>query len=309
MSPIETLNSYNQVPRKTISWRAILAGTITVLSVLLVLNLIGLGIGAGTIDPTEEADPLSGIGTGSIIWWVLSNLIALFAGGFVAARTGASFTNTSGVMQGLMTWALYTIISVWLLTTVVGGIISGVGNVLGGVFTTAGQITEDTLGPVIEDQIEELDLSLEQAQEEFQALIEEADNPEALQAEIREIFSNAVNIFEGSFEEVDRQALVDALVEYTDMSEGEAEQTVDSNLQRYEQLRTEAEEFITQARETANEQADIVAGAVSRASIYLAIALILGIIVSAIGGFVGVKNLREDYERNYTFPETERINY
>lgn len=288
-----------------ISWKAIFAGTLTVLSVLLVLNLIGVGIGAGTIDPTEEADPLSGLGTGSLIWWIVSNLIALFAGGFVAARAGASIKRSSGIIQGIMTWALYTVISVWLVASMAGGIISGVGDVIGGAFTAVGQVG-DRLTSVIEDQVEELDVSLDQAREEFNELLEEADDPEALKAEARDIFRAAVNVFDGSFGEVDQQALVDILAEHTDMDEAEAEETVNEYLADYEQMRSEAEAYLAQARETANEQAEIIAGAVARASIYLAIALILGVIAAAFGGITGVKNLREDYERTYTLPpETE----
>ncbi|MEX2344724.1 MAG: hypothetical protein WD604_03865 [Balneolaceae bacterium] len=296
------IDPYLHRPRKIISWRAIFAGTITVLSVLLVLNLLGLALGLASIDPTEESEPLSGIGIGSIIWWVISNLIALFAGGFTAARVGVSFTNTSGIIQGIMTWALYTILSAWLLTSAVGGIISGVGNIAGGILSTAGQVAEDTFGSAIQNQLEDLDVSLEEAREEFYSLLEDADTSD--RAEVDEIFNSAKNMFEGSYDEVDKQALVNILTERTDMSESEARETVDNYLSRYERLRAEANEFIEQARETASQEAEKIAEAAAKASLYLSIALILGVIAAAIGGFMGVKNLRDDYEKNDYYPET-----
>ena len=83
MDKLVELNSHNAVPRKGISWRAIFAGVICILSIVFLLNLLGLSFGFGTIEPAEESNPLSGLGTGSLIWWIVSNLIALFAGGML----------------------------------------------------------------------------------------------------------------------------------------------------------------------------------------------------------------------------------
>ena len=94
------LNSFNVVPRKGISWRALFAGVVTILTVMFLLNLLGLVFGFGTINPTQEEHPFSGLGTGSLIWWLASNIIALFAGGYVAGRVGVSFYNKSGIVRG-----------------------------------------------------------------------------------------------------------------------------------------------------------------------------------------------------------------
>ena len=324
MKKVTNLNSYNAVPRKGISWRAIFAGVVTVISVMLVLNLIGLSIGLGSIEPTEESNPLSGLGTGSLIWWIVSSLMALFAGGYVASRVGVSFSNKSGIVQGIMTWALYTLISAWLLTSAVGSIISGVGNVVGSVLSTTGQVVGNQLGPVIQNQTQQLDISLKDAKQEFYSLLEDtqkeeldpqtleqkadevaseaqqqgqaaARQPGSADAEIEEIFNEAGNVFEGSYEAVDKQALANILVERTDMSESEAERTVENYLSQYENLRQQANEFLKNTKEEANQQAGNLAKAVSDAALYLSLAMILGIIAAAAGGFVGVKSLRDDY--------------
>lgn len=324
MKEVQTLNSYDAVPRKGISWRAILAGTVTVLAVSLILNLIGLAIGLGTIEPTEESNPLSGIGTGALIWWILSNLIALFLGGFVAARVGVSFSNKSGIIQGIMTWALYTLVSAWLLTSVIGSILSGVGNIVGGVLSTAGNVIQDQVGPVVQDQLEDVDISLEQAREEFYALLEDtnqeeldpenleegagnvqaqaerrarqaARQPGATDQEIERIFDEAQDEFEGAYEALDREALVNVLMERTDMSRPEAERTVDNYTAQYERLRQRAESFLERTKEEANQQAENIAQGVADAALYLSIALVLGVLVAGAGGFAGVSNLRDDY--------------
>ncbi len=324
MKEVQTLNSYDAVPRKGVSWRAILAGTVTVLAVSLILNLIGLAIGLGTIEPTEESNPLGGIGTGALIWWILSNLIALFLGGFVAARVGVSFSNKSGIIQGIMTWALYTLVSAWLLTSVIGSIISGVGNLVGGVLSTAGNVIQEQVGPVVKDKLEEVDISLEQAREEFYALLEDTNkeelDPENLEEsvenvqaqaedraqqaarqpgmadqEVDRIFDEARDEFESSFKELDREALVNVLMERSDMSRAEAERTVDNYIAQYERVRQRTERFLERTKEEANQQAENVAQAVSDAALYLSIALILGLLVAGAGGYAGVSNLRDDY--------------
>jgi hypothetical protein len=140
---------FNLAPKKAISWRAIFAGTITVLAFLLILNLIGLAIGLGTIEPTEEANPLKGLGTGSVIWWIISNLIALFAGGYVAARAGVSFSVKGGILQGFLTWAVYCVLSVLIISSAVGTVISGVGTVLGNALSATGQAVVEQVAPDI----------------------------------------------------------------------------------------------------------------------------------------------------------------
>jgi len=61
-------------------------GFVTALSNIFLLNLIGVGIGFASIDSLEESSPLEGLGIGTLIYWILTNLIALFTGGMVAGR-------------------------------------------------------------------------------------------------------------------------------------------------------------------------------------------------------------------------------
>lgn len=325
--------SYNKTPQKGISWRAIFAGTVTALSLMLILNLIGLSIGLWSIEPTEENNPLSGLGTGSVIWWVISNLLVLFTGGFVAARLGLSFLNTNGIIHGVLTWALYTLFSAWLFTSVLGSLISGVGTVVGGVLSTTGQVVQDEVAPIIKEQFDNIELSLDDARDEFYSLLEDSGkselDPEYLESqaeqsadEVKEmsrqpsradskvegIFSNTKNRFKQSFEEIDKQALVNILVERTDMTENEARQTVDNTLAEFERARNEFDEFLEETGENARIKAENIAEAAGDASMYLAIALILGVLIAALGGYLGVKFLREENIKNgYLLDESDHV--
>ncbi len=83
---------------KRISWSAILAGVVLAMVVSLLLNLLGTAIGSASIDPMQEADPLSGIGTGAGIWVVVSSVISLFVGGWAAGR----LAQREGAFHGLL---------------------------------------------------------------------------------------------------------------------------------------------------------------------------------------------------------------
>lgn len=52
----------------------------------MVVYLLLAIIGASTIDPLKEQDPLEGIATGATIWTGLSMLIAIAAGGYESGR-------------------------------------------------------------------------------------------------------------------------------------------------------------------------------------------------------------------------------
>ncbi len=313
MDDTKKVNPNTDEPKKSVSWRAIFAGTLTVLSILLILNLIGFAIGVGAIEPTEETNPLNGIGTGALIWWVVSNLAALFAGGFVAARVGVSLTDIDGAIQGIMTWALYTFLSVWLLTSAVGTIISGVGSAVGGVLSTTGEAAGDAFAPVIEKQVDELDVSLDDAKEQFYSLMRDADiNPGEVESDVEDTvsqglrdgdveqaFTDARDRLTQTFEEVDKDELVDILVERTDMSQNEAQDAVDSALAEYESLRQDFNELLADAEETAREQGEKAAQAATKAASYLSIALILGLFAASIGGILGIRDLRDEYETYY----------
>jgi hypothetical protein len=106
-----------------ISWGAILAGTVVALVTHLLLSLLGLSIGLGVIGPGDGG--LAEIGIGAAIWWSVSALIALFAGGWVAGRLAGIAGSMPGVLHGIVTWGFVTVLSIYLMTTAVGGLIGG----------------------------------------------------------------------------------------------------------------------------------------------------------------------------------------
>jgi hypothetical protein len=128
------------LPRASrMSWQAVFAGVTIAIAIQIVLGLLGTGIGMSLVDPVEGTTPsASGLGIGAGIWWVLSTMIALGAGSYAAARIAGLVERFDGMIHGLVIWGVTLIITLYLLTSAVGGIIGGTFRTIGGVASAAG---------------------------------------------------------------------------------------------------------------------------------------------------------------------------
>ncbi len=111
------------VPRRGVSWGSIFAGAVLASIISLVLNMLGVGIGAVSVSP--QGGNLQGLGIGTGIWVVVASLFALFVGGWAAARLSSSATRGEGVLHGLITWGFVTIFAVYLIGNAMSSIIGG----------------------------------------------------------------------------------------------------------------------------------------------------------------------------------------
>lgn len=118
--PVTTYPTYDR-PFARISWGAIFAGAIIALATQIVLALIGMAIGLATLNPASGDSPSgTALGAGAAIWLVVSSLISLFIGGYIAARLAGRF---NGWLHGLITWGTLTLLTLMLLTTAAGQLI------------------------------------------------------------------------------------------------------------------------------------------------------------------------------------------
>ena len=90
-----------------IDWGSAIAGTLVAIAIGFVLLLLGAAIGATAMNPWQGASeqaPTWSIGGG--LWVIFSNLVALQVGAFVAVRAARWPDHHSGMLQGLVVWAL-----------------------------------------------------------------------------------------------------------------------------------------------------------------------------------------------------------
>jgi hypothetical protein len=273
---------------RRISWGAVLAGAAIVVAVHVSLSLLGFGVGMSTVDPAAgDAPQASSIGIGAGVWWVISNLIALVIGGYVAARLSGLPVRGDGIIHGVLTWAVTLLITIYLLTTSVGSIVGGAFNVVGNTISGVGQSVAEAV-PEVADAA---GISAEQIQEQAEQLLRR-EQPGAMSAEQA------------------RTELVDALREMATGSEQEAAQAREHAAtiiaqqagispqeanQRLDQLQAEVQQRTEQAAAQATEAADAAASAASAASIWAFVAFVLGAGAAALGGSIGTRNVQHAY--------------
>lgn len=205
-------NLANRVSR--ISWGAIIAGTITALVVVTMLNLLGLGIGLTTIDPMTESDPFNGLGTGALIWLGLSNLAALFVGGLIAGRMCGLPSNTDGGLHGFLSWALFVMASLYLVSSSVGMITNGMSNAIAGLF---GDSQSDKVVVMMKDAQtkgeDDVNFSYDKIKKQAFSLINQAEKYDILPDDASENTRETVNEIERdtkqAFNELDLDASID----------------------------------------------------------------------------------------------------
>jgi len=105
-----------------VRWGAVLAGVAVGVSLQLVLTLFGIATGLSAADVTQGDAP----GMGPLLWAAISMLIASFIGAYVAARMTGLKRKSDGVLHGMVTWAVTTLLFAALATSASGAMLSGV---------------------------------------------------------------------------------------------------------------------------------------------------------------------------------------
>ena len=273
---------------KRVSWGAIFAGAVVAAVTHFLLYLFGIGIGLETFDPASEGDTVGGFGVGQGIWLIVSGLIALFAGGWVAGRLAGMPRRTDGGIHGLVTWGVATIVGIYFLTSGIGTVLGGVQSAIAGGASAVGSAVSAVApqaGEAIQDQLQDVDLS--SIQDQAAALARDVattpgDAGEDLEDAIDETLGGP-----GPVTASDREELVETLAANSDLSEAEARQTVDQWETQATQLRNQVEDAAATVRQEAPSVAEDTAEVLGSAALWSSLALLLGAIAATVGGVLG----------------------
>ena len=265
-----------------VSWPAIFAGTVIMLITLMLLSLLGIGIGLGSINPMEESNPMEGLGTGTLIWWVISNLIAVFAGAYVAANLTNVSHKLTGLYHGVLSWSLFTLISIWIMTTAVGGIISGTGGIVSkGLSSMGGGVSElaSSVGQGDTDRIKQM----------IQDALEQ-DKGQAGDTTRKEFDINVAAVVQDVFfvngkikENIDQQDVERSIARNSTLSQQDVKRASEVIISKYKEAKQQWEQVKPEVVKGAQEAAETA----SKAAIWLFVSLLLGVITAAIGGKAG----------------------
>lgn len=312
---------FSTAPVRRVFWGAIFAGAVVAITVQLILSLLGTGIGMSTIDPLQRSSPdAATFGIGAGIWWAVSSIVSLFAGGWVAGYLAGAPDKTDAMLHGIVTWALATIATVYLLASIVGSIVSGGASVAGTAVTAAGSAVAAAAVPAAgaaKKQLEESGISVDSLMAQARQLLQQTGKP-ALQPQslenqaqtatdqltseqstqspedMQSVVQRIIKQGEATVSQADRDALINVVVARTGLSREEAQARVDNWAQGYEKARAEFQQKKAEAEQKAREVADAAAKASSQASLAAVVALLLGALAAGFGGSLAGRRFYTD---------------
>ncbi|WP_163996279.1 hypothetical protein [Pyxidicoccus caerfyrddinensis] len=272
------------VPSK-LSWSAIFGGAFVALGVWILLYSLGLALGLSAMDPNDPGSAKSaGIGTG--IWSLVAPLIALFFGGFVAARTAGVLDKGGGALHGAVLWGLTTLAGTILMSMALSSLMGAVfsvgktavgaaGTAVVGAATQGGEAAKafgldanDALGPV----------NQRLAQEGKPAV-----TADQLQNATSDVLSTALRTGQ-----LDREVLVTSIANNTKLSRQDAEDVATRVEQQFNQTRGQIKQQAGQIGQQVQEGALKAADTTGRVFWGIFGALLLGLVSSVLGATLGV---------------------
>lgn len=308
-----------------LSWGSVFAGIVTFIALVVTFSLINAALGFGQFEPTSP-NPFEGVGTGQAIWTIVALILSFLGAGFVAGATARRF----GFMHGFLTWAGSLIAAVILSVWIASAALSAAGNVVGSAANLAGdtvsgigsgvsQLTDninidtgniDEFNANVEEILQDTDIEelqpdyLSGQVDQVMADVRKAAqdlvvNPENSDQIIQDLTDSLTNRVDNISENIDRDAVAQSVEENTDLTEQEAEEATQNIIEGYQQAAQSTREGIqnaqTQIQETQEQirvQAEEASDAASRSSIWAFVGVVLGAIISTIGGSLGVNTAR-----------------
>ncbi|MEN4927769.1 TIGR04086 family membrane protein [Erwinia billingiae] len=305
------------VTLKRISWSAIFAGVILSVVIYLLLTILGTAIGATTIDPLKEQNPLDGLGTGAAIWTGLSMLISIGAGAFVTGR----LAQREGALHGLLMWAVNTLFVVWLAISLLSSAVSGTASVIGSGFSMVGNgisAIAPSIANKAKETLKENNFDLGNVQSELEKTLQQtgkpelqpqalkndankesqtaqdqaqntANNPQNADTDLANWFKGVLQRNQDTLQAADVDALKNIIKARTGKSDQEVDQIVAQTQKSYEQARQKYQELKAQAEQKAREAAQQAAAATAKASWMTLIVLLIEAAVAGALGMMGRK--------------------
>jgi hypothetical protein len=272
-----------------LSWGAVFAGVLMTFVTALMLSLLGIGVGASSIDPLKGQQPVKGLAIGTLVWLVATALISSLCGAWVAGRSAGALRRGDGAIHGLVTWGVTTICAGLLTTTTLGALLGGVTTLLGKTVSAAAKtgaaaadqsgINWDVIKQDIQEKFPQTKVVLsptgptnEQTQTDEQRA---RQNPKVVIA-LAKMFAKG-----GAAKAPDDRAeVVNVLVSEQNMVREDAEHQVDDWDQKFQQTKTETEQKVRKA-------GDVAARGVSRAALGSFALMVLCALAAMAGGRAG----------------------
>lgn len=259
-----------------IAWGAVFAGVAVSLVTQLVLNMFGVGIGLGTLDPGTGDNPAaSSLSISAAVWWGVSSIIAASLGGYAAGRLSGKPEYSTAAWHGLVSWAFATLAVIYLLGSAVSSIVGGTVTTAANVAGNAASGNAQAIRSVLPNTVTQAAVPFTIVEQQFRsdAGDQSASRDLAVTALRDVVTAQPANIAAAR----DRATL--AVSRVLDLSPDAARQRVTAYEQQYQQAAAAARVNAPTAQ-----TADTAAKAASWSIIGATIALLLGALASWWGG-------------------------
>lgn len=116
-----------------VSWGAVLAGAAAAAALSLILLILGVGLGLSSVSPwAQQGVSAASMGVSTILWLTLTQLLASAMGGYLAGRLRSKWVEAHSdevyfrdTAHGFLTWAVSSLATAALLTSVIASILGG----------------------------------------------------------------------------------------------------------------------------------------------------------------------------------------
>ncbi len=289
--------------QSAVSWGAIFAGASGAAALSLILLMLGVGLGLSSVSPwTSQGASATALGVSSIVWLSATQLLAAGMGGYLAGRLRTRWSHTHideiyfrDTAHGFLAWAVATLATAALLTSVIGSIlgagVQATASVAGGAASTAVTAAAGAAGSASSDQ------GMEDGEGAVGYFVDSlfrrnASAPQDAAAtpsfsyqrspqdgiEVARIFLNAG--FTDPLPPDDIRYVGQLVAQRTGLSQPEAERRV---TETYERAQTRLREAETTAREAADKARSVSA----KSALWLFISLLAGAFVASLAATFG----------------------
>jgi hypothetical protein len=271
--------------RSAVRWGAVIAGAVIAAAVSAMLVTAGTGLGFLSISPwRNEGASASALAIGSVIWLLITQIIAYGVAGYITGRLRTTWTDATSdeiyfrdTAHGFLVWALSAVISVIVLSSAAASVVSGTakaGATLAGAGagTAAAMVGEATGGGAGGSPLDY-----------FADMLLRPNTPSTasstdVRAEVSRILTRGVAT--GKVSDADQAYLARLVAQQTGLDEATAKH-------RLTQVDDQARQAAQQAEQKTREAADAARKALAGFSLWAFVSLLVGAFVASFSATIG----------------------
>jgi hypothetical protein len=266
--------------RSAASWGAIFAGALVAIATSLILVTLGAGLGFAAASPWQgQGITATTFTVTTAIWLIVVQWISACLGGYLAGRLRTRWLGTHvhevffrDTANGLVTWALATVVVAALVAGSLGSLVSG------GVHAASAVAAGGAQGMAAAAPSMASNYDVDKL---FRSSRDTGGGGMDPKAQVAPIVANAVTT--GSVPAADRTYLAGLVADKTGATPEEAQRRVD-----------EFVSTVTDAQVKAKQAADTARKAAAQAAIYTALSLLVGAFIASVSAALGGR-LRDEH--------------